>query len=90
MDLEVSVSFEKWLLRKVAAKTSLNYSRAISGSISEWAIAAQLIDQPLSSIQDFEVFQALVPHIKALPTFQAFNKKAKACIRRHLIAMQLI
>ena len=72
------MNFEKWLtLVGKSERTANSYSRAISGTISEWANSAGLITRNLSEIENEKQLIRISEGIKKLPIFQDKNTKGK-------------
>ncbi len=65
------MDFENWLQQiGKSERTAHSYSGAISGTISEWGLAAGIIDQALINIQSVQVFREISEQLKQLSTFQ--------------------
>ena len=71
------MSFTIWLKARLSANSAHKYSAAVSGVISDWAMAAKLIDAPLTDIHNLQQRNRLLPKITALAIFQARNTKGK-------------
>jgi len=70
------MNFENWLQQiGKSERTAHSYSGAISGTISEWGLAAGIIDQALINIQSVQVFREISEQIKQLSTFQEKNTR---------------
>lgn len=70
------MNFEKWLTHiGKSARTARSYSSAITGSISDWASSAGVINSNLSEIRGASKFQAIVKEILQLTEFQKKNNK---------------
>jgi len=70
------MNFEKWLASiGKSARTAKSYSSAISGSISDWARNAGIIDTNLADLQAADEFQSISEKILLLPEFQEKNDK---------------
>jgi hypothetical protein len=73
-----SLSFKQWLTQiGKSEKTASNYHQAIGRSISQWAMAAGLVDTNLSNIQSTTQFKPLSQAIQQLDIFQQRNSKGK-------------
>jgi predicted restriction endonuclease len=72
------MNFEKWLTQiGKSEKTANSYSKAISGSISDWAIRSGVIDCNLVEVKSVKELRNIAEDIKRLSAFQEKNIKGK-------------
>ncbi len=54
-------------------KTAKNYSQAIRGSISNWMIQENILEEPLTKVKSFREFCRLSETARSLEKFKKFN-----------------
>ena len=66
--------FEDWMIHKrLSPSTALKYDGAITGVLSEWAMANELVDGPLTAINSRIQFDSIAQNIRKLPIFLERN-----------------
>ena len=64
------MTFKEWMIYKQLSKSSaLKYEGAINGSLSDWAIANEIVSGPLTSILSKTSFDAITLKVINLPIF---------------------
>jgi hypothetical protein len=70
------MNFEQWLVQVGKAEsTAMKYARAIDGSISNWAMAAGLIDVSLTDLESTIQLGAIINSIQNLNIFLERDSK---------------
>jgi putative restriction endonuclease len=70
------MNFEDWMLhRGLSQSTAEKYAGAISGSLSEWAMSAGLLQGPLVAMESPAKYEAVSTEIAKLPIFIERNKR---------------
>jgi putative restriction endonuclease len=70
------MNFEEWMrYRGLSQSTAEKYAGAISGSLSEWAISAGLVQGPLVAMESFAKYEAVSMEIAKLPIFIERNER---------------
>jgi|SRR5690554_1431834 hypothetical protein len=72
------MTFEAWLINLgKSSKTAHNYSAAIQGSISKWALEEKLIDKKIDASISLRQFESLTEKIRLLDKFIERNTVGK-------------
>ncbi|MES2841287.1 MAG: HNH endonuclease [Pseudomonadota bacterium] len=72
------MNFEDWMLHRGLSKSSVeNYSSAIRGPMSAWAIQHKLAAGPLTSFNSEAAFREIALQIRALEIFQQRDGKGR-------------
>lgn len=80
------MTFEEWMRhRKLSESSILKYEGAISGAMTEWAIAGGLIEGPLTSIRSHSRFEAIASKIRKLPIYIERNKRGHSMYNSALV-----
>jgi len=70
------VTFEDWMrLRGLSASSVKKYEGAVSGAMSEWAIAEGIMGGPLTSILSHSRFESVAIRLRNLPIYQERNER---------------
>lgn len=70
------MDFERWMQQQGLSPSSIKkYAGAIRGPLSEWALNANLITEPLDSHTHVASFHTIALALRLLPTFQERNER---------------
>ena len=70
----MKISFNNWLTQVgKSKKTAVNYSRAVSGKISEWARDAGLCTANLEDVHSLEELATVAEGLKDIAIYQERN-----------------
>jgi hypothetical protein len=68
------MNFEPWLTSiGKSPKTAKNYSNAVSGAMSKWAVDEGLVQNSLYEVINADDFQPIVARLRELPIYEARN-----------------
>ncbi|WP_085584371.1 MULTISPECIES: HNH endonuclease [unclassified Pseudomonas] len=69
------MTFEDWMRHRALSQSSVKkYEGAIRGALSDWAIANDLVQGPLTSLTSKSAFDGIATKIRELPVFKQRNE----------------
>lgn len=80
------MTFEEWMRHRGLSESSiLKYEGAISGAMTDWAIAGGLIEGPLTSINNHKRFEVVASKLRELTIYKERNKRGHSMYNSALI-----